>query len=95
MGRVYRPVQKTNKNMQLEIITPDKTLFEGTAKSVSLPGTNGSFQILENHAPIISTLKNGKIKVVTDASTEIIEINSGVVEMMKNKVIILAEPAKG
>jgi len=80
--------------MQLEIITPDKTLFEGTAKSVTLPGTVGSFQILENHAPIISTLKNGKIKIVTDTDTQVVEINSGVVECLKNKVIILAEPAK-
>lgn len=80
--------------MQLEIITPDRTLFEGTAKSVTLPGTGGGFQLLENHAPIISTLKSGKIKIVTDKDTQLIEINSGVVEMFKNKVIILAEPAK-
>jgi F-type H+-transporting ATPase subunit epsilon len=80
--------------MNLEIITPDKTLFEGTAKSVTLPGTGGGLQLLENHAPIISTLKSGKIKIVTDKDTQLIEINSGVVEMLKNKVIILAEPAK-
>ena len=80
--------------MHLEIITPDKTLFEGTAKSVSLPGTEGGFQILENHAPIISTLKSGQIKIDTGSGTELIDISSGVVEMLKNKVIILAEPAK-
>lgn len=80
--------------MQLEIITPDKTLFEGTAKSVSLPGSGGGFQILENHAPIISTLKGGQIKIETGSGTEVIEIASGVIEMVKNKVIILAEPAK-
>jgi F-type H+-transporting ATPase subunit epsilon len=80
--------------MNLEIITPDKTLFEGTAKSVSLPGSAGSFQLLENHAPIISTLKNGVIKIETEKETQTIAINSGVVEMLKNKVIILAEPAK-
>ena len=80
--------------MQLEIITPDKTLFEGTARSVTLPGSAGGFQLLENHAPIISTLKNGQIKIVTDADTQTIDISSGVVEMLKNKVIILAEPAK-
>ena len=80
--------------MQLEIITPDKTLFDGTAKSVTLPATGGNFQLLENHAPIISTLKSGKIKIVTDSDTQLIEISGGVVEMMKNRVIILAEPAK-
>jgi F-type H+-transporting ATPase subunit epsilon len=80
--------------MQLEIITPDKTLFEGTAKSVTLPGTGGGFQLLENHAPIISTLASGNIKIETEKDTQLIAINSGVVEMLKNKVIILAEPAK-
>jgi F-type H+-transporting ATPase subunit epsilon len=80
--------------MQIEIITPDKTLFEGTAKSVTLPGTDGGFQLLENHAPIISTLKKGKIKIETDSGNELIEINSGVVECLKNKIIILAEPQR-
>ncbi|MCX7744336.1 MAG: ATP synthase F1 subunit epsilon [Flavobacteriales bacterium] len=81
--------------MQLEIITPDKTLFDGKAKLIQLPGTDGSFEILENHAPIISTLKKGKIKIVAENNqTEFIEVNSGVVEMINNKVIILAEPAR-
>lgn len=80
--------------MQLEIITPDKTLFEGKAKLVQLPGTDGSFEIMENHAPLISTLKRGKIKIISDKGTEHIEINSGVVETLKNKVLILAEPVK-
>lgn len=79
--------------MHLEIITPDKTLFEGDAKSVLLPGTGGGFQLFENHAPIISTLKKGEIKIVTDKDKQSIKINSGVVEMVKNKVIILAEPS--
>lgn len=81
--------------MQLEIITPDKTLYEGEAKLVQLPGTDGSFEILENHAPIISTLKKGKIKIVAENNhIETFEVNSGVVEMTNNKVIILAEPVK-
>ncbi|MBE2246090.1 MAG: ATP synthase F1 subunit epsilon [Candidatus Competibacteraceae bacterium] len=80
--------------MQLQIITPDKTLFDGNAKLIQLPGTNGSFELMENHAPIISTLRNGKIKIVIDNNiTEWIHINSGVVEVLKNKVIILAEPS--
>lgn len=80
--------------MQLQIITPDKTLFDGNAKLIQLPGTNGSFELMENHAPIISTLRNGKIKIVIDNNiTEWININSGVVEVLKNKVIILAEPS--
>jgi F-type H+-transporting ATPase subunit epsilon len=80
--------------MVLEIITPDKTIFQGEAKLVQLPGTDGSFEILNNHAPIISTLRSGSVKVVTaEGNTERIEIRSGVVEMNNNKAIILAEQA--
>lgn len=80
--------------MVLEIITPDKTLFQGEAKLVQLPGTDGSFEILNNHAPIISTLRSGSVKVITaEGNTERIEIRSGVVEMNNNKAIILAEQA--
>lgn len=79
-------------NMFLEIVTPDEKVFEGEVKLVQLPGTTGSFEILNNHSPIISTLKNGKIKV-TDSVNEIkyFEIKSGVVELQNNKIIILAE----
>lgn len=76
--------------MTVEIITPDKKLFDGPAISVHLPGEGGSFEILNNHAPIISSLKKGKIKIVTNTNTELFEIESGVVEMSNNKVIILA-----
>lgn len=80
--------------MLLEVITPDQTLYQGNVKSVQLPGTDGSFQLLENHAPIISSLKKGAIKIVDqNNSTESIQINSGVIEMLHNKVIVLAEPA--
>jgi F-type H+-transporting ATPase subunit epsilon len=78
--------------MLLEIITPDKKLFSGEVSLVQLPGANGSFEILKDHAPIISTLAKGKIKI-TDAekATQYVEINSGVVEVQKNKIIVLAE----
>ena len=77
--------------MFLEIITPDKKVFEGEVSSVSVPGKKGSFQMLENHAAIISTLINGKVKVKSAAGEEIFELKGGVVEMLNNKVIILAE----
>ncbi|HEY8366536.1 MAG TPA: ATP synthase F1 subunit epsilon [Bacteroidia bacterium] len=78
--------------MYVDIITPDSILFSGEAKKMQLPGSDGSFGILNNHAPIISTLGKGKIKVVTaNDKTEYIEIKSGVLEMNKNKAIILAE----
>lgn len=77
--------------MIIEIISPDKKIFEGDATSIHLPGVEGSFEMLNNHAPIISVLKAGKIKVVDNNDTRFFEINGGVVEMNNNKVIILAE----
>jgi F-type H+-transporting ATPase subunit epsilon len=77
--------------MLLEIITPDKKLFEGEVTSVSVPGTSGRFQMLNRHAPIISALKKGKIKVKSAKGVEQFEVNGGVVEMNRNKIIILAE----
>jgi len=76
--------------MKLEILTPDKTVYEGEATSVTLPGTLGQFEILNNHAPIISTLEDGKV-TVRGAKEEIFIIKGGVVEASNNKVIILAE----
>ena len=78
--------------MELEIITPEKELFSGEITSVKLPGTNGGFEILNNHAPIISTLTKGEIKVDTnDKNTKTFEVNGGVVEMQNNKIIVLAD----
>jgi len=78
--------------MFLEIITPDNKVFSGEVSLVQLPGTDGSFEILNNHAPIISTLTKGKIKIIdSEKNTKYFDINSGVVEMQKNKIIVLAE----
>jgi F-type H+-transporting ATPase subunit epsilon len=78
--------------VKLEIITPDKTLYEGKIKSINVPGSKGSFTVLHNHAPIISTLEKGKLKIITeDQKTEIIEIKGGVIEVKKNMIILLAE----
>jgi len=77
--------------MYLEIITPDKKVFSGEVTSVTVPGSKGSFQILDNHAPIISTLENGKVKVAEKSGTQTYNIKGGVVEVLKNKVIVLAE----
>ncbi len=79
--------------MTLEILTPDKTVYEGEATSVTLPGTLGSFEILNHHAPIISTLEDGKV-VIRGGSAgkeDVYLIKGGVVEASNNKVIILAE----
>lgn len=78
--------------MHLDIVSPDKNIFSGAVKSIQLPGTAGSFGILNNHAPLISTLKGGRIKIKDTADKELFfEIKGGVVEVLKNKVIILAE----
>ena len=78
--------------MILEIITPEKKVFTGEVTSVKFPGTTGSFEVLNSHAPIISTLTKGNIRVITtDNSTENFEINGGVIEMQNNKIIVLAD----
>ncbi|MBA7703670.1 ATP synthase epsilon chain [subsurface metagenome] len=78
--------------MTLEIITPEKTLFEGKINSLNVPGTKGPFVILHNHAPIISTLDKGQIKIVTDnQDTKLINIEGGIIEVKKNKIIVLAD----
>ena len=78
--------------MQLEIITPEQTLFSGDVNLVQLPGIDGSFEILNDHAPLISALAAGKIKV-QDAAKQLqyFEIQGGVVEVLLNKVLVLAE----
>jgi F-type H+-transporting ATPase subunit epsilon len=78
--------------MLLEIITPDKRIYSGEVKLVQLPGTIGSFEILNNHAPIISTLEKGKIKVVEDNGQVLyFEVVGGIVENKDNKIVVLLE----
>ncbi|HEX2395662.1 MAG TPA: ATP synthase F1 subunit epsilon [Bacteroidales bacterium] len=77
--------------MKLEIITPEKRLFDGKVKLVQVPGAKGSFEILKNHAPVISTLNQGKIKVISENDkTEFFDIVSGIVEVKSNLITILA-----
>jgi len=78
--------------MQVEIINPDKQIFSGEADLVQLPGKDGSFEILNNHAPIISVLKNGKVKIVDkEKNVQFFEIKGGVIEVLNNKILILSE----
>ncbi len=77
--------------MYVEIITPDKKVFEGDAVSTTFPGTDGSFQVLKDHAPLISSLGKGPVTVKTDSGSEAYNISGGVVEVMNDKVIVLAE----
>jgi F-type H+-transporting ATPase subunit epsilon len=78
--------------MKLEIITPEQTLFTGEVSLVQLPGIDGSFEILNDHAPLIAVLAKGKVKT-QDAQKQLqyFEIKGGVVEVLRNKVLVLAE----
>jgi len=91
--------------MKLEIISPEAILLQSAVKSVAVPGVNGEFQMLDNHAPIVSLLQKGKIIIDGNPEIEedfqnkfekengktILKINSGTVEMSDNKVIILVD----
>ncbi|HNW67453.1 MAG TPA: ATP synthase F1 subunit epsilon [Bacteroidales bacterium] len=78
--------------MNIEIITPDKELFKGEATLIQLPGIDGLFEILENHAPLISALQKGKVKLKdTHEQEQFFDIRGGVVEVLHNKVLVLAE----
>ncbi len=92
--------------MFLEIVSPEATLFSGEVQSVTVPGINGEFQMLENHAPIVSLLQQGDVKIEgnivleeeyeskfskDDKGKTILSISSGTVEMKDNRVIVLAD----
>ncbi len=92
--------------MFLEIVTPEATLYSGEVTSIAVPGVNGEFQMLDNHAPIVSILGKGNVKIygnidinksVADKFTKgdnnetLLAINSGTIEMKNNKVIVLAD----
>jgi F-type H+-transporting ATPase subunit epsilon len=76
--------------MKLQIINPDKELFSGETNSVVVPGTDGEIGILDNHAPLLSSLKEGELKVKVNDKDKLFKINGGVVEVLNNNVIVLA-----
>lgn len=77
--------------MHLEILTPEKKVFEGDVSIATFPGADGSFQIMDNHAPLISLLIEGAVEYKEKSSVQNIQITGGVVEVLKNKVILLAD----
>ena len=77
--------------MHLEILTPEKKVFEGEVTIATFPGSDGSFQVMNNHAPLVSLLKDGKVVYKSKEGTEEVKITGGVVEVLKNKVIVLAD----
>jgi len=82
--------------MLLEIQTPTATIYKGTIFLIKVPGSKGSFEVMKNHAPLVSTLEPGQIKVVEHDKSEILFdlIETGVIEVRKNHVIVLADAIK-
>ena len=81
--------------MNLEILTPDGKLFSGDVYGVQLPGVTGLFEVLERHAPLVSALKPGRLKILKDRNnhTSFYNIQGGFVEVLNNKVTVLVEGA--
>lgn len=78
--------------MKLEITSPDKQIFSGDAELVQLPGSDGLFEILNNHAPMIAALGKGKIKVQDqEGKLQFFEIKGGVCEVKDNVILVLSE----
>ena len=77
--------------MHLEILTPETKVFEGEVTIATFPGIDGSFQVMDNHAPLISLLKDGDVEYKANNTAQSIKITGGVVEVLNNKVILLAD----
>ncbi len=77
--------------MHLEIITPDKTIYDGEVESATFPGSKGSFQVLKNHAALISSLEKGKVVYRANGNDQEIKVNGGIVEVLNNHIILLAD----
>lgn len=82
----------SDKAIQLDIVSPVKTVFSGKVTSITAPGELGGFQVLYNHAPLISSLKIGTMKIVTeDGNTQFFAISSGILEVKHNVAVVLAD----
>ena len=81
--------------MNLEILTPEKKLYSGEVYGVQMPGISWSFEVLEKHAPLISALKPGRLKILKDKQNHLanLDIQAGFVEVLNNKVTVLVEGA--
>ncbi len=77
--------------MTVDIITPDRKVFSGEASAVTFPGTDGQFQVLNDHAPLVSTLAKGQMIVQSASGQQTYTVDGGVVEVLQNRVLVLAE----
>jgi F-type H+-transporting ATPase subunit epsilon len=81
--------------MKLVILTPEKEYFNGEITSIKVPGTSGAFQILKNHAPIVSSLTRGTVQVTKEGGSEEIKITGGFIEVLNNEISVLASGIVG
>jgi len=77
--------------MQLEILSPEKKIYSGEADGVQMPGVTGSFEVLNNHAPMIAALAKGKMRVRKGKENTVYQIKGGFVEVLNNQVSVLVE----
>ncbi len=77
--------------MQLVVLTPEQEYFEGEVSSVKVPGTTGQFEILDNHAPIVSALLKGVVRLVTSDGVKLFNIEKGFIEVLNNEVSLLVQ----
>lgn len=84
-----------NRNMNLEILTPEKKVYGGQVYGVQMPGISGSFEVLERHAPLVSAVRAGRLKILKDKQNHFshFDIQGGFVEVLNNKVTVLVEGA--
>jgi F-type H+-transporting ATPase subunit epsilon len=84
-----------NDQMELEILTPERKIYSGEVYGIQLPGISGSFEILDKHAPLVSALGKGNMKVLVDKANNnaLYEVSGGFVEVLNNKVTVLVEKA--
>jgi len=82
--------------MKLDILTPERKIYEGDVYGILVPGVQGYFELLDNHAPIVAALGNGNMKVLKDKNNNVEEyrINGGFIEMSNNKTVVLVERAE-
>jgi F-type H+-transporting ATPase subunit epsilon len=82
--------------MKLDILTPERKIYEGDVYGILVPGVQGYFELLDNHAPIVAALGNGNMKVLKDKNNNVEEyrINGGFIEMSNNKTVVLVESAE-
>jgi len=80
--------------MNIELVTPERKVFEGEANRIKMPGVDGLFEVLNGHAPLISALKAGQVKITTNEAVKYINITGGFAEVLNNRVVVLAEGAE-